>query len=256
MSEPEPPSTPDVPPPPPAMPPPPASGLDLGRTSPRRPPTWRRRLGFALLGLVAVVYLVLRFVPQSPTGVILSDRLSSAKHAWIVQDSDTVATGYVDGGYHILIRPAEHSFSSVLYFKNRRWDDVTVAVDAKPRSAGEAASDFGVTCWVASHTEYRFLIDPSGHTYVIYRDQGGTGSRLASGVIPSDDLHAAGPDRVEGRCQRSDTGTYLSLSVNGALVGSQNDPDSLGHFEGLALHVSSSSGMSDVLFTNALLRAN
>jgi hypothetical protein len=165
---------------------------------------------------------------------------------WVIEETEGFSLYYQAGGYRIHNRSSNSNVSSTRSFEH---SDIRVEVDTI-RVRWSLGGYYGVVCrWQNFQNMYAFVIGGGGF-YAIAKIQHGEVSFLREGQIENGPIHSEGElNRVSGVCQ----GSQLAMEVNGQrlletqdltfesgyvglLVGNQDPPGNLVHFDNFALY--------------------
>jgi hypothetical protein len=170
----------------------------------------------------------------------------SIRAGWVIEETDAFSMYYQAGGYRLDNRSSSSNLSSTRSFEH---PDIRVEVDAI-RVRWSLGGYYGVVCrWQNFQNMYAFIIGGDGF-HAIAKIQQGEVTFLQEGQTENGPVNSEGElNRISGICQ----GSQLTLEVNGQrlletqdftfesgyvglLVGNQDPPGNLVHFDNFALY--------------------
>jgi hypothetical protein len=170
----------------------------------------------------------------------------SIRAGWVIEETDGFGMYYQAGGYRIHNRSSSSNVSSTRSFEH---PDIRVEVDAI-RVRWSLGGYYGVVCRFQNFQNmYAFVIGGDGF-HAIAKIQQGEVSFLREGQMQNGSIYSEGEvNRISGICQ----GSQLALEVNGQrllemedftfdsgyvglVVGNQDPPGNLIHFDNFALY--------------------
>jgi hypothetical protein len=170
----------------------------------------------------------------------------SIRAGWVIEEKDEFSMYYQAGGYRMHNRSSSSNISSTRSFEHH---DIRVEVDAI-RVRWSIGGYYGVVCrWQNFQNMYAFIIGGDGF-HAIAKIQQGEVTFLQEGQTENGPVNSEGElNRINGICQ----GSQLALEVNGQrllqtqdftfgtgyvglLVGNQDPPGNLVHFDNFTLY--------------------